>query len=68
MGCYGVTDDLNDEINYWKRENKKLLKEKKKLEQELNILDNALGQLRERISECFRVVNKQNKQYNEKSK
>lgn len=64
MGCYGVTDDLNDEINYWKRENKKLLKEKKKLEQELNILDNALGQL----SECFRVVNKQNKQYNEKSK
>lgn len=29
MGCYGVTDDLNDEINYWKRENKKLLKEKR---------------------------------------
>lgn len=38
MGLYGVTEDLQDEINDLTRENKKLLKKIEKLKREVKLL------------------------------
>lgn len=61
MGCYGLTDDLRDEINDLERKNKKLLNVVNLLEQDLNRTDKELVKIRNRISKCFTTINQLNK-------
>lgn len=56
MACYGITEDLQDEINEWKRENAKLKEAISLLEQKLHKIDKQLEHSRKGISDCFTTM------------